>query len=80
MLLNSRLKKLEKAVRVAPCSICRDWWTGPIVVREDTDPPAPQDPDGCSSCGRHRPEGLILEVVWVRPKGLEDRPRPLMEP
>jgi hypothetical protein len=63
MSLQSRLKNLEEAVGAAPCSICRDWWTGPIVMRNETDPPARHDPDVCPSCGRKRPEGLILEIV-----------------
>jgi hypothetical protein len=63
MSLNSRLKKLEQAVGALPCSICRDWWTGPVVIRNDTDPPAPRDPDLCLNCGRKRPEGLIHEIV-----------------
>jgi hypothetical protein len=63
MSLNSRLKKLEQAVGKAPCSICRDWWKGPVVMRDETDPPAHRDPDVCPSCGRKCPEGLILEIV-----------------
>jgi len=63
MSLNSRLKKLEKAVGAAPCSMCRDWWNGPIVMRDETDPPAPRDPDVCPKCGRKCPEGRIFEIV-----------------
>jgi hypothetical protein len=80
MILRRRVEKLERAARSGIYPICRDWWVGPIVIREDTDPPAPRSPDRCSSCGRQRPEGLILEIVWARPKGLEDSPRPFMEP
>jgi hypothetical protein len=63
MSLNSRLKKLEQAVGKSSCSMCRDWWKGPVVMRDETDPPAHRDPDVCPSCGRKRPEGLILEIV-----------------
>jgi hypothetical protein len=63
MILQSRLKKLEKAVGEAPCPVCRDWWKGPVVLRDEADPPAYRDPDVCPSCGRKRPEGLILEIV-----------------
>ena len=76
MTLKSRLMRLEKAIGEAKCTVCRDWWTGPIVIRDETDPPAHRDPDVCPSCGRKRPEGLILEIViceQVVP------PRPLME-
>jgi hypothetical protein len=57
------LEKLEKVVGRAPCSICRDWWKGPVVIRDDTDLPVYRDPDVCPSCGQKRPEGLILEIV-----------------
>ncbi len=63
MTLKSRLKKLEQAVGKAPCSVCCDWWKGPVVIRDETDPPAHHDPDVCPRCGRERPEGLILEIV-----------------
>jgi hypothetical protein len=76
MSLNSRLKKLEEAVQAAPCSICRDWWKGPVVIRDETDPPAYRDPDVCPSCGRKPPEGLILEIVIARQT---DPPRPFAE-
>jgi hypothetical protein len=39
MSLQSRLKKLEQAFGKAPCPICRDWWKGPVVMRDETDPP-----------------------------------------
>jgi hypothetical protein len=71
MSLQSRLKKLEQTIGKAPCPICYDWWKGPVVIREETDPPAPWNPDRCSRCGRQRPDGLILEIVAVRPTGLE---------
>jgi hypothetical protein len=79
MNLIRRVQKLERAIRMVPCTICRDWWQGPVVIREDTDPPAPRDPDRCSSCGRKRPEGLVLEVIWGRQTGLEDPPSPHVE-
>ena len=63
MSLKSRLEKLEKIVGKTPCLVCRDWWNGPIVTRNETDPPAHRDPDVCPECGRKRPEGLVLEVV-----------------
>jgi hypothetical protein len=63
MSLKSRLEKLEKIVGEAPCPTCRDWWQGPIVMRNETDPPARRDPDVCPTCGRKPPEGLILEIV-----------------
>jgi len=76
MSLNSRLKKLEQAVGSAPCSICRDWWNGPIVMRNETDPPAHRDPDVCPSCGRKCPAGRIFEIVMARQT---DPPRPFVE-
>jgi hypothetical protein len=76
MSLNSRLKKLEQVLGAARCSICRDWWKGPIVIREETDPPAPRDPDRCPSCGRKHPVGLILEIVMAEQTV---PPRPFME-
>jgi hypothetical protein len=63
MSFNSRLKKLEHAFGRAPCTICRDWWKGPGVMRNETDPPVYHDPDVCPSCGRKCPEGLVLEIV-----------------
>ena len=63
MTLKSRLKKLEQTVAKAPCSVCCDWWKGPVVIRDVTDPPAYRYPDVCPSCGRKPPEGLILEIV-----------------
>ncbi len=53
---------------------------GFVVIREETDPPAPQDPDRCSNCGRQRREGLVSEIIWARPTSLEDPPRPYLEP
>ena len=63
MTLKSRLKKLEDAVGRLPCPICRDRWNGPIVMRNETDPPAYPYPDVCPECGRTRPEGRIFEIV-----------------
>ncbi len=63
MTLKSRLKKLEQAIGKAPCSVCCDWWNGPIVMRNETDPPAHRDPDVCPSCGRKCPSDRILEIV-----------------
>jgi len=80
MTLVRRVQKLERAVRMMPCTICRDWWKGPVVIREETDPPAPRDPDRCSNCGRQRREGLVSEIIWARPPSLEDPPRPHLEP
>jgi hypothetical protein len=76
MSLNSRLKKLEQAVGAAPCSICCDWWNGPIVMRNETDPPAHHNPVVCPECGRKRPEGRIFEIVMARQT---DPPRPFVE-
>jgi hypothetical protein len=75
MSLNSRLKKLEKAVGSAPCSVCRDWWKGLIVMRNETDPPAHHDPVVCPECGRKRPAGTF-EIVMARQT---DPPRPFVE-
>src|SRR6266851_2784637 len=70
--LKAHARSVSRAVKgrplgKAPFPICYDWWEGPVVIREETDPPGPLDPDRCSSCGRQRPEGLILEMVAVRP-------------
>jgi hypothetical protein len=76
MNLNNRLKKLEKALERASCPICRDWWQQPIVLRDESDPPAPRDPDVCPGCGRQCPRDRIFEIViceQVVP------PRPYME-
>jgi hypothetical protein len=63
MSLKHRLKKLEKAIGTLPCSICREWWQQPIVIRDETDPPVPRDPDLCPSCGRQYPKDRIFEIV-----------------
>jgi hypothetical protein len=63
MALKHRLKKLEKAIGTLPCSICREWWQQPVVIRDETDPPVPRDPDLCPSCGRQCPKDRIFEIV-----------------
>jgi hypothetical protein len=63
MSLKSRLEKLERLVGQASCTICRDWWQQPIVFRDETDPPAPRDPDVCPRCGRQCPKDRIFEIV-----------------
>src|SRR5207245_10976122 len=62
MSLKHRLKKLEKAIGTLPCSTCREWWQQPLVIRDETDPPVPRDPDLCLSCGRQCPRDTVFEI------------------
>ncbi len=66
MSLKHRLKKLEKAIRTLPCSICREWWQQPVAIRDETDPPVPRDPDFCPSR-----KLAIFKGFWVLSPGFE---------
>jgi hypothetical protein len=76
MRFKRRLEKLEKTAGSLPCSICHNWWQGPLVIRNEWEPALPCDPDRCPKCGRQPPFEFIQELIIV---SQTDPPRPFVE-
>jgi hypothetical protein len=68
--LLQRLRAVRTPADLRPVEYCPDC-TGPvpIVIREDGDPPPPDEP--CAVCGRMRDPSVIRCIVIVKPPGAD---------